>query len=75
MEDWAYAGSWENDIKNSRFPIKRCEPSTVVPYKSEKTIYDDTSLRALIYIVECSYDKQPPKDELGSDQKIFSEST
>jgi hypothetical protein len=71
MEDWAYAGAWENKkfvqyLRES--PIKNCTPSTFGGYDYSHTDY---SLRSLVYLVETALDKQPLEDELGSDENIF----
>jgi hypothetical protein len=70
MEDWAYAGSWENSYTPSR-PIKKCNPSTKEPYGVEKTNYDDVTLRSQVYLVENADTKQPNADTLGCDDNIF----
>ena len=76
MEDWAYAGSWENsfytDINETVvFPIKKCKPLTFNGYEKKKTKYDDTSLRSLMYLVEAADQKRPDERELGNDDFLF----
>jgi len=70
MEDWAYAGSWEN-LHTLTKPIKICNPNTFGGYPKEKTIYDEFSVRTMIYLVEASFNKKPYEDELGSDDNLF----
>ena len=59
MEDWAYAGSWDPDR------VVPCNPGTFGGYPTERTIYNNATLRVLNMLVETSDDKIP-KDHLGS---------
>jgi hypothetical protein len=70
MEDWAYAGSWENNSTNIK-PIKQCQPKTVNKYAQEKTSYDDSSLKNVMYLVETAREKRPRESELGNDTNVF----
>jgi hypothetical protein len=70
MEDWAYAGSWENSHTDKR-PIKKCNPPTQIPYSLDKTNYDDVCLRSNVYLVENADTKQPAFETLGCDENIF----
>ncbi len=74
MEDWGYAGSWENlnYIKNlTKFPIKQCIPNTFGGYQTNLTIYDNSSLRTMVYLVETADMKKPWERDLGSDEGLF----
>jgi hypothetical protein len=71
MEDWAYAGAWENRnfVENLReSPIKNCTPNTFGGYDYTNTNY---TLRSLVYLVETALDKEPSENELGSDDNVF----
>jgi hypothetical protein len=73
MEDWAYAGSWENNVTSAR-PIKQCEPNSYYKYDKTRTQYDDTSLRNIMYLVETAFVKKPIDSELGNDDtNVFHE--
>jgi hypothetical protein len=74
MEDWGYAGSWENlnFIKNlTKLPIKQCDPKTFGGYNLNYTTYDNTSLRTMVYLVETADMKKPWESDLGSDEGLF----
>ena len=72
MEDWAYAGSWENRIERiTKKPIKRCSPNTYSKYPEERTIYDEISARCSVYLVESAPSKKPLQDHLGTNENIF----
>jgi hypothetical protein len=71
MEDWAYAGSWENSITTSK-PIKNCQPKIKNKYPDDRTKYDNTALRNVMYLVETAKDKKKPDEsELGHDDVVF----
>lgn len=70
MEDWAYAGSWENNYSLIR-PVKKCDPQTYIPYNINKTNYDDNSLRNHVYLVENANTKKPDHETLGIDDNLF----
>lgn len=88
MEDWAYGGSWENEItmKEENFKvITQCNPNTYGSYSANKTIYDyattndenikrmqGNSLRAMIFLIETNDDKRPEESTLGSNENLFS---
>ena len=75
MEDWAYSASWENTAMDSIKPIKTCTPNTYGGYSKEKTSYDSVSIRPMVYIIECYYQKRPVERTLGNnDTYIFNES-
>ncbi|CAN0079464.1 unnamed protein product [Ascophyllum nodosum] len=59
MEDWAYAGSWDEGVTV-------CKPKTYGGYPEEKTVYNSATLRALNILVETSVQKLPSKSLLGS---------
>ena len=72
MEDWAYAGSWENKLPDiPKKPIKRCRPNTESKYSEDNTIYDDISVRCSVYLVESAPYKKPNQDHLGTNENIF----
>mmetsp|Transcript_24976 Transcript_24976/g.29433 ORF Transcript_24976/g.29433 Transcript_24976/m.29433 type:complete len:742 (+) Transcript_24976:134-2359(+) len=64
MEDWAYAGSWDPDR------VIECQPVTFDGYPAEKTVYNDSTLRAVNMLVEASNDKTP-RSGLGTSQQLF----
>lgn len=70
MENWAYAGSWENSV-NSIKPIKQCTPDSFGGYPAFKTTYDEYSLRSLVYVVGTG-EKNVTESSLGTDENIFS---
>jgi len=65
MEDWAYAGSWDHDR------VIQCQPKTFERYPPEKTVYNDSTLRALNMLVEASNNKTPTRSSLGTSQQLF----
>jgi len=74
MEDWAYAASWENSVENGKSqPIKECQPNTFNGYSPNRTHYDDTQIKANIYLIETADMKRPYENELGSDENLFNE--
>jgi hypothetical protein len=70
MEDWAYAGSWENQYSEIK-PIKVCTPNTFGGYPKEKTIYDKNSVKTMVYLVEMGNEKKPNEISLGTDDNLF----
>jgi hypothetical protein len=71
VEDWAYAGSWENSVTPSK-PIKNCQPKIKNKYPDDRTKYDNTALRYVMYLVETAKDKKKPDEsELGHDDVVF----
>jgi hypothetical protein len=74
MEDWAYAAGWENSVENGKTqPIKECQPDTFSGYSLNRTNYDNTQIKANIYLIETSDMKRPFENELGSDENLFDE--
>jgi hypothetical protein len=59
MEDWAFAGSWDPDR------VVQCTPTTYGGYDAEKTLYNNSTLRAFNMLIETSDIKGPPKNQLG----------
>jgi preprotein translocase subunit SecG len=59
MEDWAFAGSWDNKH------VVQCTPTTYGGYKSVQTIYNNSTLRAFNMLVETSDPKTPNRNDLG----------
>jgi len=75
MEDWGYSASWENYVVPNKKPIKQCSPFTYGGYDASKTIYDNVSIRSMVFIVECYFSKRPNVNTLGNDDNyIFNES-
>ena len=73
MEDWAYAGSWENEVNKDIRPIKQCEPNTFSEYHMEWESNKDNwdyKLRCLMYLAETSFVKKPNENTLGNDNKV-----
>jgi hypothetical protein len=65
MEDWAYAASWEPALSSN--VISKCERSSSTdPIDSQDTVYNNQSIRSIIYLVETSNSKSPPANLLGS---------
>eukprot|EP00804_Cyclotella_cryptica_P001296 CCRYP_017910-RA/>CCRYP_017910-RA protein AED:0.11 eAED:0.17 QI:0/0/0/1/0/0.33/3/0/709 len=60
MEDWAFAGSWDPDR------VVQCNPKTYGGYPLEKTLYNNSTLRAFNMLVETSVHKHPSKQTLGN---------
>ncbi|KAL7433171.1 hypothetical protein ACHAXM_003516 [Skeletonema potamos] len=60
MEDWAFAGSWDPDR------VVQCTPTTYGGYPPEKTIYNNSTLRAFNMLIETSDKKEPSREDLGS---------
>ncbi|KAG3146149.1 hypothetical protein PI126_g13445 [Phytophthora idaei] len=58
MEDWGYAGSWENEFTAPK-PIKECNPSSFGGYPAEKTRYNNATHSAFNVLIESSESKQP----------------
>eukprot|EP00590_Aulacoseira_subarctica_P005026 CAMPEP_0172432904 /NCGR_PEP_ID=MMETSP1064-20121228/65515_1 /TAXON_ID=202472 /ORGANISM="Aulacoseira subarctica , Strain CCAP 1002/5" /LENGTH=707 /DNA_ID=CAMNT_0013180519 /DNA_START=21 /DNA_END=2144 /DNA_ORIENTATION=+ len=66
MEDWAYAASWDKSH------TRPCDPKTYNGYTQDRTIYEDGTLRTFNMLVETSDSKEPPIEELGSNEDLFS---
>ena len=60
MEDWAFAGSWDPDR------VVQCTPDTYGGYPPEKTVYNNSTLRAFNMLIETSDKKEPNREDLGS---------
>eukprot|EP00574_Skeletonema_japonicum_P013189 CAMPEP_0201720334 /NCGR_PEP_ID=MMETSP0593-20130828/5324_1 /ASSEMBLY_ACC=CAM_ASM_000672 /TAXON_ID=267983 /ORGANISM="Skeletonema japonicum, Strain CCMP2506" /LENGTH=831 /DNA_ID=CAMNT_0048210967 /DNA_START=24 /DNA_END=2516 /DNA_ORIENTATION=+ len=60
MEDWAFAGSWDPER------VVQCAPTTYGGYPPEKTVYNNSTLRAFNMLVETSDKKEPVRKDLGS---------
>lgn len=71
LEDWAYAGSWENDIEKSTSPIKTCKPSTFTSYNT--SFIPPFQLRCIMFLVETADEKQPSKQSLGYFDNVINE--
>ena len=65
FEDWAYGSSWKSD------KTSKCKPNTNGGYSTSKTIYDDSTLRALNVIVEVSNMKGPNSNQYGSNRELL----
>lgn len=66
MEDWAYAGSWDTDR------VLACQPTTYGGYPSDKTKYNNSTLRAFNMLIETSNEKNPYYN-LGSSEDLLNE--
>lgn len=64
MEDWAYAASWDPER------VVPCEPKTYGGYSTEKTKYDDSTLRCYNMLVETSR-RKIPIDGLGTSEQLL----
>ena len=79
LEDWAYAGSWENGVNEklgiNDKPIKKCESDTFSGYNLNwDDLNYDYKLRCIMYLVEASESKNPKKELFGiknSNENIF----
>jgi len=60
MEDWAFAGSWDPER------VVQCAPTTYGGYPAEKTVYNNSTLRAFNMLIETSDRKEPLREDLGS---------
>ena len=67
MEDWAYGGSF----MDPEF-VQPCTPSSFGGYPIERTIYEDSTLRAFNMLVETSDDKLPTNERLGLSTSVTS---
>ena len=65
MEDWAYAGSWDPDR------VTTCHPDTYGGYSTDKTTYNNATLRMFNMLVETSGMKIPTKETLGTNKDLF----
>ncbi len=72
LEDWAYGGSWENDLnkddKNYEMsPIKKCESYSFNEYNEnwEFNINKKEKLKCLMYLIEADINKKPHENLLG----------
>lgn len=69
MEDWAYAGSWDPDR------VIKCDPKTYGGYDTQKSVYNNATLRTFNMLVECSNHKTPQVNELGTSQDVMNKDT
>ncbi|KAG3069007.1 hypothetical protein PC121_g9984 [Phytophthora cactorum] len=72
MEDWGYAGSWENEFTAPK-PIKECNPSSFGGYPAEKTRYNNATHRASNVLIEASESKQPNATSWGDSSTLSDE--
>ena len=71
MEDWSYAGSWENEF-GSQY-TKQCTPQTLGGnFPVQETTYNSQQLRSFTYLVEADDRKIPPESTLGNPNGIES---
>ena len=68
MEDWAYAGSWDTG------KVLQCEPTQYGGYDMQKTVYNESTLRAFNMLIETSNSKIPG-NHLGTNQDILNDNT
>ena len=64
MEDWAYAGSWDPGR------VTQCAPTTYGGYDEQKTVYNDSTLRAFNMLIETSNAKIPTT-HLGNNKELL----
>eukprot|EP00980_Cylindrotheca_fusiformis_P022569 scaffold9441_cov101-Cylindrotheca_fusiformis.AAC.1 len=64
MEDWAYAGSWDD------WQMITCDPQTYNGYPIPKTEYNNSTLRAFNMLIETGSSKEPTSN-LGSSQNVL----
>jgi hypothetical protein len=70
MEDWAYAGSWENAFYPNS--IQTCTPTTYGGYPADRTSsYPDAALRAFNILVETADQKEPRDNTLGGAEGVL----
>ena len=69
MEDWAYAGSWDPAR------VTPCQPTTYGGYPTEKTVYNNSTLRVFNMLVETSDQKIPSQSDLGTTRDILHRDT
>ncbi|CAG9328274.1 unnamed protein product [Blepharisma stoltei] len=62
MEDWAYAGGWENSV-NPEKPITNC---------SEFSNSNPEGLKQLMFLVEADNDKSPDTERYGHKSQVLS---
>lgn len=68
MEDWSYAGSWDPER------VVACDPTTFGGYDTEKTNYNNSTLRIFNMLIETS-DKKEPNLYLGNSLEILDRET
>ena len=74
MEDWAYAGSWEN--KTSPGIISSCEMQTKNGnFPISELNYSDNAIRSAIYLIETADSKKPSQKFLGDSEGVTNPST
>lgn len=74
MEDWAYAGSWENNVTiNRATPVGVCKPTNLGGYDVEKAVYGNATHRAFNILIETSDDKSPAEYRLGDNSSLTDE--
>jgi len=71
LEDWAYAGGWENDYSGSAPLISPCKAFN----DNELKIQTNRShIRSILFLVECGNLKAPPEDSLGKQSGLLQKS-
>lgn len=65
MEDWAYGASWDTERTTP------CHPESFGGYPTEKTTYNNATLRMFNMLVETSKKKTPSENHLGTTFDLF----
>ena len=69
LEDWAYAGSWENATAPGT--INYCKPYTPnSEFPATELEYSNSSIRSVMYLIETATNKQPEEEFLGDSKGI-----
>jgi hypothetical protein len=71
LEDWAYAGGWENYYSGSNQIIKPCMKFN----DNKQTIQTNRShIKSVLFLVECGDPKNPPQENLGKVKGLLEKS-
>ena len=71
LEDWAYAGSWEDKVtgNNKTLLIPKCYSAP-----AEASNYNDHQVRSMLFLVETDNDKFPKEKGLGAPSGVWTRS-
>ena len=70
LEDWAYAGSWEDSVTDNKKPvIPKCSSAPL-----SASTYGSDEVRSMLFLVETDDDKYPLEKGLGSPAGVWSRS-
>ena len=72
LEDWAYAGGWENNYVGSAPVISPCKAFNNGELKIQT---NSVHIRSILFLVECGDLKQPLESSLGKISGLIQKST